>query len=206
MPVINILKSYSGSTTGTSPPPFAPRSRKSCRRSTRVSRPRCRYWRRSSMSPAKSTLRRRRSIRYNGDVCCPTPSTGSCFAKADPPAAPGFENCIGSISRARRFWIAWWTACRAPGFCCWSISAGDRHDWGQRGYYTQLQIHPLSAESADELLDSLLGTDAQLAPLKRLLIERTEGNPFFVEETVRTLIETGAIIGSGQYRSGWPSR
>ena len=75
-----------------------------------------------------------------------------------------------------------------------------RHDWSQRGYYTQLQIHPLSAESADELLDTLLGVDAGLAPLKRLLIERTEGNPFFLEETVRTLIETGAIVGERQSR------
>ena len=32
-------------------------------------------------------------------------------------------------------------------------------------------------------------------PLKRVLIERTEGNPFFLEESVRTLVETGALVG-----------
>src|SRR5262249_37141094 len=47
----------------------------------------------------------------------------------------------------------------------------------------------------------LLGTDAGLVPLKALLIERTEGNPFFLEESVRTLVETGVLAGErGAYR------
>jgi tetratricopeptide (TPR) repeat protein len=55
--------------------------------------------------------------------------------------------------------------------------------------------------SAHELLDALLGDDAGLAPLKELLIARTEGNPFFLEESVRTLEETGVLLGtSGAYR------
>ena len=51
-------------------------------------------------------------------------------------------------------------------------------------------------ESADDLLQALLGDDPSLAPLKRLLIARTEGNPFFLEESVRTLVETGVLVGS----------
>src|SRR5262249_9217525 len=53
---------------------------------------------------------------------------------------------------------------------------------------------------AAEVLQALLGDDPSLAPLKPLLIARTEGNPFFLEESVRTLIETGVLVGtSGAY-------
>ncbi|HVQ77537.1 MAG TPA: tetratricopeptide repeat protein [Candidatus Binatia bacterium] len=69
------------------------------------------------------------------------------------------------------------------------------HGWGSKTYYRQLQIDPLPPESADQLLDALLGPDAALGPLKRLLVERTEANPFFLEESVRALVETGALAG-----------
>src|SRR6266542_1281178 len=56
-----------------------------------------------------------------------------------------------------------------------------------------------SPESAAELLAALLGPDPGLVPLKRMLVKR--GNPFFLEETVRTLVETGALAGErGAYR------
>jgi class 3 adenylate cyclase len=70
-----------------------------------------------------------------------------------------------------------------------------QHGWGGKTYYRQLRIDPLLAESAEELLDTLLGNDPGLRPLKRLLIERTEGNPFFLEESVRTLVETSVLSG-----------
>ena len=70
-----------------------------------------------------------------------------------------------------------------------------QHGWARKSYYTQLRIDPLPPETAQELLDARLGDDASLQPLKQVLIERTEGNPFFLEETVRTLIETGDLIG-----------
>jgi class 3 adenylate cyclase/tetratricopeptide (TPR) repeat protein len=69
------------------------------------------------------------------------------------------------------------------------------HLWGRKTYYTQLRLDPLPPESAEELLTALLGSDPALAPLKRLLIERTDGNPFFLEEIVRTLVETGGLVG-----------
>src|SRR4029453_1999928 len=49
---------------------------------------------------------------------------------------------------------------------------------------------------ADELTDALLGPDPSLRPLKRLLAERTDGNPFFIEETIRALCETNALLGN----------
>jgi class 3 adenylate cyclase/tetratricopeptide (TPR) repeat protein len=69
-----------------------------------------------------------------------------------------------------------------------------QHAWPGKTYH-QLRIAPLPPESSQELLEALLGPDASLAALKRLLIERTEGNPFFLEESVRTLAETKALVG-----------
>jgi len=71
-----------------------------------------------------------------------------------------------------------------------------QHDWGSKTYYTQLRLDPLPPASANELLQALLGADPSLAPLTPLLIERTEGNPFFLEESVRTLVETVVLIGA----------
>ena len=76
-----------------------------------------------------------------------------------------------------------------------------QHAWGGKTYYRQLRIDPLPPESADELLDALLGPDAALGPLKQLLVERTEANPLFLEESVRALVETAALAGErGAYR------
>jgi class 3 adenylate cyclase/tetratricopeptide (TPR) repeat protein len=75
------------------------------------------------------------------------------------------------------------------------------HGWGSKSYYTQLRIDPLGQESAEALLDAFLGDDPSVRPLKPVLIERTEGNPFFLEEGVRSLVETGALVGErGAYR------
>jgi predicted ATPase len=79
------------------------------------------------------------------------------------------------------------------------------HGWGSKMYYTQLRIDPLPPESAEELLEALLGRDSSLAPLKQLLIGRTEGNPFFLEESVKTLLETKVLVGErGNYHLAKP--
>jgi len=81
-----------------------------------------------------------------------------------------------------------------------------QHAWGGRTYYTQIRLDPLPVPSAEALLRTLLGDAASLPPLMRLLIERTEGNPFFLEETVRSLLETGVIAGErGAYRLAKPA-
>jgi class 3 adenylate cyclase/tetratricopeptide (TPR) repeat protein len=75
------------------------------------------------------------------------------------------------------------------------------HGWSGKSYYREVRIEPLRAERADELLRALVGDGPELASLTRLLIERTEGNPFFLEESVRTLVEIGALAGErGAYR------
>ena len=77
--------------------------------------------------------------------------------------------------------------------------------WTGKTYYTQIRIDPLTGESAEELLRGLLGTDRSVQPLVPLLIERTEGNPLYLEESVRTLVETAELQGSrGSYRLTTP--
>jgi class 3 adenylate cyclase len=72
-----------------------------------------------------------------------------------------------------------------------------QHQWGSRTYYTQLRLDPLGRDGAEEMLRSLVGEEPGLAALKRVIIERTEGNPFFMEETVQVLLDEGALVRNG---------
>lgn len=73
--------------------------------------------------------------------------------------------------------------------------------WSGRSYFSQLRIEPLPRASADEMLAGLLGSDAGLGPIKHALIEVAEGNPLFLEEGVRNLVEDGVLAGEpGQRR------
>jgi len=75
------------------------------------------------------------------------------------------------------------------------------HGWGSKTYYRQVRLDALPAASAGELLEALLGAGPELEDLKLLLIERTQGNPFFLEESVRALVETHALTGErGAYQ------
>jgi len=75
------------------------------------------------------------------------------------------------------------------------------HAWARKTYYRQLRIDPLPPESAEELLTTLLGDDPSVGPLRPLLIDRTAGNPLFLEESVRSLVETRVLVGErGAYR------
>jgi predicted ATPase/class 3 adenylate cyclase len=71
------------------------------------------------------------------------------------------------------------------------------HEWGSKSCYSQLRLDPLGNESAEEMLSALLGDSAQLATLKKLITEKTEGNPFFMEETVQVLLDEGALKRDG---------
>ena len=75
-----------------------------------------------------------------------------------------------------------------------------RHEWGAKTYYTQLRLAPLGKLEAEEFLTALLGDTAgatgwsPLHDLKQLILDRTEGTPFFMEEIVQELIEQGVLI------------
>ena len=79
------------------------------------------------------------------------------------------------------------------------------HRWGARSFYNQIRLDHLGQESTEELLATLVGADPALLPLRRRLVEWTGGNPLFVEEIVRSLWETGALVGErGAYRLSEP--
>jgi adenylate cyclase len=76
-----------------------------------------------------------------------------------------------------------------------------RADWMRRSYYQQLALAPLDASAFAEMLGETLGADPSLRDLAARIHERSGGNPFFAEEIVQTLIESGALVGpSGAYR------
>ena len=71
------------------------------------------------------------------------------------------------------------------------------HEWTNKSYYSQLRLDPLSGADGAAMLAALLGDNVELNPLKRLIAERTGGNPFFIEEIVQTLFEDGALVRNG---------
>ena len=76
-----------------------------------------------------------------------------------------------------------------------------RDEWRNRPNYRQLRLDPLTSESLAEFLQALVGSDLSLAPLKIFLVECASGNPFFAEEIVRGLVDTGVVEGArGDYR------
>ena len=78
-----------------------------------------------------------------------------------------------------------------------------RHSWAGKTYYRHLRIDPLPEARVEDLLAELLGSDQRLAPLTAELVRRAEGNPFFLEESVHSLAETGVLAGGrGAYRLG----
>jgi class 3 adenylate cyclase/tetratricopeptide (TPR) repeat protein len=74
-------------------------------------------------------------------------------------------------------------------------------DWMGKSNYQQLPLSPLGPRVIDELLHGLLGDDTTVLGLRDLICERTGGNPFFVEEVVQSLAESGSVVGGrGAYR------
>jgi hypothetical protein len=73
--------------------------------------------------------------------------------------------------------------------------------WMSKSYYRQIPLAPLGPEAVRALLDDLLGHDASIDGLATTIHERTGGNPFFTEEVVQSLIESGALKGTrGSYQ------
>ena len=79
-----------------------------------------------------------------------------------------------------------------------------RHEWGSRTHYTQLRLDPLGRESAEEMLSALLGDAKDLIAVKHVIIERTQGTPFFMEEMVQALYEEGVLQRNGTVKLAQP--
>ncbi len=74
-------------------------------------------------------------------------------------------------------------------------------EWTDSPVYRRIALMPLGPDSTRELLADLAGGDPSLDGLAELIHERTGGNPFFIEEVVRELVEAGNFEGErGSYR------
>jgi class 3 adenylate cyclase/DNA-binding IscR family transcriptional regulator len=105
---------------------------------------------------------------------------------------PGSEIFVGAYVDA----IA-----HGPGLLLLNFRPEYRADWMQKSWYQQLPLDPLGAEAIRELLRDLLGEDASVADLADRIHERTQGNPYFTEEIVRSMVESGVLEGArGAYR------
>jgi class 3 adenylate cyclase len=76
-----------------------------------------------------------------------------------------------------------------------------RADWMQKSWYRQIPLAPLGSDAIRALLADLLGADPSTQGLAEEIHARTAGNPFFIEEVVQSLIESGRLEGTrGAYR------
>jgi len=90
---------------------------------------------------------------------------------------------------------------KAPLLLLLTHRAEFRHRWRGLPHVRCIALRPLPQSGTESLLGELLGNDTTVAPLRRSLAERTYGNPFFIEESVRALAEAGVLIGRpGEYR------
>jgi class 3 adenylate cyclase/uncharacterized protein YcbX len=71
------------------------------------------------------------------------------------------------------------------------------HRWNSKSYFTQIRLDPLGDATAKEMLAAMLGENAQLSELKRLIIEKSSGTPFFMEEMVKALFDDGTLARDG---------
>jgi class 3 adenylate cyclase/tetratricopeptide (TPR) repeat protein len=100
----------------------------------------------------------------------------------------GLDLLVESLSDARILVLVSYRPPYAPG-------------WERLPYFTAVSLDPLSTEKIGDLLDVTVGRDPSVSLLRPLLAARTEGNPFFLEESVQTLVEAGALAGEpGAYR------
>ena len=154
------------------------------------------------------TIRLRRSRRRLESIVRSTRSSGSCLRESlNQPFIVVFEDLhwIDSESQAFLNLLAD-SIGTARILLLVNYRPEYRHEWGNKTYYTQLRLDPLGKESADEMLTALLGDEPELAPLKRIIVEKTEGNPFFMEETVQVLLDEGALARNGHLRLTKPLR
>jgi class 3 adenylate cyclase/tetratricopeptide (TPR) repeat protein len=78
--------------------------------------------------------------------------------------------------------------------------------WRSRQDCTRLRLEPLDPLAAATMLDALLGDDPGVRPLRGPLIDRTGGNPLFLEECVRALAASGVLAGErGAHRLARPA-
>ncbi|MFQ5795092.1 MAG: AAA family ATPase [Candidatus Bipolaricaulia bacterium] len=79
---------------------------------------------------------------------------------------------------------------------CWTLKVKTETDYPHR--YVELALVPLDETASRALVENLLTVAELPDELRRLILEKSEGNPFFVEELIRELIEAGAVVREGE--------
>src|SRR5262249_36771186 len=82
----------------------------------------------------------------------------------------------------------------APG---WRLVAAARERLGSG--LTELTLTPLSEADSRRLVANLLEIEDLPERVRAVILEKAEGNPFFVEEVIRMLIDRGAIVRRGDH-------
>ena len=91
--------------------------------------------------------------------------------------------------------------------CLLTYRTGYAQPFGERTYHTRLTLTTLSSPDSLQMAQALLLTDSLPAALQTLITQRAEGNPFFVEEIIKTLQDTGRLARARSTRcSPGPSR
>ena len=78
----------------------------------------------------------------------------------------------------------------------WRLIGGTRDMFGDA--LTEIRLDPLSVDDSRKLVANILTVESLPADTRELILRRAEGNPFFVEEVIRMLIERGAIVREGE--------
>jgi predicted ATPase len=86
------------------------------------------------------------------------------------------------------------SSARQPVLLLGTARPGFRDTWADRSYFHRLTVEPLSDEHTDTFIHNYFWPHDASAALKALILARTAGNPFFVEEMLRTLQEHALIV------------
>ena len=81
--------------------------------------------------------------------------------------------------------------------CLFTYRPGYAYPFGDRSYHTRIALPTLSGEDTMQMAQAMLATEHLPAELETLIHQKAEGNPFFVEEVVKSLRDVGAIRRHG---------
>ena len=92
-----------------------------------------------------------------------------------------------------------------PVVLLYTYRPGDSYPWEAQSFVHRLQITPLQPDTSASLFTALVGTDSAVATLAPVVCEQSGGNPFFLEEIIQSLVETGTLTGQpGAYTLARP--
>ncbi len=82
----------------------------------------------------------------------------------------------------------------------WQFHEMTAREFGHR--YTSIMLQPLDQEYSQELVAHLLQVDDLPLKVREMILDKAEGNPFYVEEVIRSLLDTGMVVReNGHWRA-----